>query len=407
MQLSALHKRVIGLDVHQAQITACALIEQADGTTRIEHRQFGAFARDRRELAHWAAALRPDEVVMESTGIYWKSPYAALEAVGIAAKVVNARHVKNVPGRKTDVGDAQWLATLSRAGLLNASFVPPANLRELRLISRERQKLVSQLARDKNRVHKILTDGGIRLNVVVSDIHGKSARAMIKALLAGAQPQQVLKLASRRLKASHQQLLDALQGNLTESHRFVLDELLEQIEHIEARITRFEARLLAALGPQHDILALLQTLPGVDLIGAAMLLVEIGTDMSVFGSPERLSSWVGICPGNNESAGKRKCGKMRKGNPYVRRLLCEFAHAASKTTSVFKSKFQALLLRRGYKRAIVAIGHKLVRTIFFMLNRREYYRDSAVNYEELAVRRNAPRWIKSLTRFGFIAPVSA
>jgi transposase len=407
MQLSVLHKRVIGLDIHQAQITACALIEEDNGSVRIEQRQFGAFARDRRELAHWVASLRPDEVVMESTGIYWKSPYAALEKMDIIAKVVNARHVKNVPGRKTDVGDAQWLATLSRAGLLNASFVPPANLRELRLISRERQKLVGQLARDKNRVHKILTDGGIRLNVVVSDIYGKCARSMIKALLTGAQPQDVLKLASRRLKASPQQLLDALQGDLTESHRFVLGELIEQIESIEARIARFDARLLTALQPQHNILALLQTLPGIDLIGAAMLLVEIGPDMRVFGSPERLSSWVGMCPGNNESAGKRKSGKMRKGNPYVRRLLCEFAHAASKTASVFQSKFQALLMRRGYKRAIIAIGHKLLRTIFFMINRREYYRDSAVNYEELSVRRNAPRWIKSLTRFGFIAPAGA
>jgi len=353
MSLSALHKRVIGLDVHQAQITACALIEQADGTVHIEHRQFGAFARDRRDLAQWASWLQPDELVMESTGIYWKSPYAALEAVGIIAKVVNARHVKKVPGRKTDVSDAQWLATLWRAGLLRASFVPPANLRELRLISRERQKLISQLARDKNRVHKILTDGGIRLSVVVSDIHGKSARAMIRALIDGSPPEQVLSLASRRLKASRQQLLDALQGHLTASHCFVLDELLRQIEDIQARIARFEARLLEQLQAQRPILALLQTLPGVDLMGAAMLLVEIGPDMSVFASADRLASWVGMCPGNNESAGKRKSGKMRKGNPYVRRLLCEFAHAASRTTSIFKSKFQALLVRRGYKRAII------------------------------------------------------
>jgi transposase len=407
MQLSTLHKRVIGLDVHQAQITACALIEDDDGSTRIEQRRFGAFARDRRELAQWAASLQPDEVVMESTGIYWKSPYAALEAVGIVAKVVNARHVKKVPGRKTDVSDAQWLATLSRAGLLNASFVPPANLRELRLIARERQKLVSQLARDKNRMHKILTDGGIRLSVVVSDIHGLSARAMIKALLLGQSPQEVLCLASTRLKASRQELLDALQGNLSAAHHFVLRELLQQIESIEARIARFDAQLLSALQSQRNTLALLQTLPGVDLIGAAMLLVEIGADMSVFGCAERLASWAGMCPGNNESAGKRKPGKMPKGNPYVRRLLCEFAHAASRTASVFKSKFQALLVRRGHKRAIIAIGHKLLRTIFFILDRREYYRDSTVNYEELVVRRNAPRWIKSLTRFGFIAQPSA
>lgn len=406
MELVALHKRVIGLDVHQAQITACAIIEEGDGTTRVEQRQFGAFKRDRRALAEWATALRPDAVVMESTGIYWKSPYAALEAVGIRALVVNARHVKNVPGRKTDVGDAQWLATLARAGLLHGSFIPPALLRELRLISRQRQKLVGQLASEKNRLHKVLTDSGIRLGVVVSDLHGQSARAMVKAIVAGRSSSEVLDCASKRLKASREELFDAVQGELTPSHRFVLDELMHHIEEIEARIVRFDARLLDGLVGEHNTLALLQTLPGVDLIGAAMLLVEIGSDMDAFGSADRLASWVGICPGNNESAGKRKSGRARKGNLYVRRLLCEFAHAASRTTSVFKSKFQALTIRRGHKRAIIALAHKILRTMFFMLKRREHYRDSATDYEALSVQRNAPRWIKALKRFGFI-PASA
>lgn len=407
MELNALYKRVIGLDIHQAQITACALIENADGGMRIEQRQFGGFKRDRRDLATWVASLRPDEVVMESTGIYWKSPYAALEAVGIRAKVVNARHVKNVPGRKTDVGDAHWLATLARAGLLRGSFVPPAKLRELRLIARQRQKLVGQLASEKNRLHKVLTDSGVRLGVVVSDLHGQSARAMVKAIIAGRAPHEVLELASRRLKASREEIFDALQGDLTASHRFVLDELMRHIEEIEARIARFDARLLSELDSERNALALLQTIPGVDLIGAAMLLVEIGTDMSAFGNADRLASWVGICPGNNESAGKRKSGRVRKGNLYVRRLLCEFAHAASRTKCGFKSKFQALLVRRGYKRAIIAIGHKILRTIFLMLSRREHYRDCATDYEALSVQRNAPRWIKALTKFGFINPASA
>lgn len=406
MELVTLHKRVIGLDVHQAQITACAILEEADGTTRIEQRQFGAFKRDRRALAEWAASLCPDEVVMESTGIYWKSPYAALEAVGIRGQVVNARHVKNVPGRKTDVGDAQWLATLARAGLLRGSFVPPMLLRELRLISRQRQKLVGQLASEKNRLHKVLTDGGIRLGVVVSDLHGQSARAMVKAIILGQPPNEVLQFASRRLKASREEIFDALQGELTDSHRFVLDELMRHIEEIEARIARFDARLLDGLKAERNTLALLQTLPGVDLIGAAMLLVEIGADMDAFGTADRLASWVGICPGNNESAGKRKSGRVRKGNLYVRRLLCEFAHAASRTKSVFQSKFKSLIVRRGHKRAIVALAHKILRTIFFMIKRREHYRDSATDYEALSVQRNAPRWIKALTRFGFIPAVA-
>jgi transposase len=407
MRLPCLHKRVIALDVHHKQVTACALIEEDDGTVRIERRQFGTFKRNRREWAAWVKATCPDEVVMESTGIYWKSIYAAIEAQGILSKVVNARHVKHVPGRKTDVGDEEWLATLARAGLLRGSFVPPANLRELRLIARQRQKWAGQLASEKNRLHKVLTDGGIRLSVVVSDLSGKSARAMIKALIAGQSPQEALKFASRRLKAPREEIFDALLGELTESHRFILRELEQHIEELEARIARFDERLLAGLAGERTSLALLQTIPGIDLMGAALLLVEIGSDMSAFGHVERFASWVGLCPGNHESAGKRKSGRMRKGNPYVRRLLCEFAHAASRTRSVFQSKFRSLVIRRGRKCAIIALAHKILRTLFFMLLRREHFRDSVSDYEALAVKRNAPRWIKALTQFGFLNPANA
>lgn len=261
MELVVLYKRVIGLDVQQAQITVCVLIEECDGTTRIEQRQFGAFKKDRRALVEWTAQLRPDEVVMESTGIYWKSPNTALEAVGICAKVVNARHVKNVPGRKTDNSDAQWLATLSRARLLRASFIfiPPVKMRELLLIARQRQKLVEQLASEKNRLHKVLTDSGICLGVVVSNVHGQSARAiMVKALIANKTPQEILKLASRRLKASREEIFDTLQGELTESHRFVLGELMQHIEEIEQRIARFDQHLLAGLENERNWLVLLR-----------------------------------------------------------------------------------------------------------------------------------------------------
>jgi len=402
MELQPIFQRVIGLDIHQAQVTACAILTGADGSVTIERRQFGAFQRDRRELARWCASHRPDVVVMESTGIYWKSPYAALEKVGIQAQVVNARHVKQVPGRKTDVGDAEWLATLARAGLLRGSFVPPARLRELRLIARQRQKLVGMLSSEKNRLHKVLTDGGIRLGVVVSDIHGQSARAMIQALIQGDSPESVLRLASRRLKASHEEILDALQGELTASHRFVLKETLAHIEYLEARIALFDAQLLEGLEPQKNALQLLQTLPGIDIVGAALLLVEIGDDMSVFGSADRLASWTGLCPGNNESAGKRKSGRTRKGNPYVRRILCECAHAASRTHCALRSRFQSLVVRRGHKRSIIALAHKMLRIIYFMLSHGTYYRDADTDYEALSVQRNASRWIKKLIKFGFL-----
>lgn len=402
MEITPLYKRVIGLDVHQAKISACALAEQADGTVIVEHREFGAFKRDRRSLAEWAQAFAPDIVVMESTGIYWKSPYAALEKVGIAAWVVNARHVKNVPGRKTDVADAQWLATLARAGLLRASFIPPADIRHLRLIARHRQKLGGMLASEKNRLHKVLADTGIRLNVVVSDIHGQAGRAMINALIAGKSIPEVLNLAGR-LRASREQLFDALQPEeLSRSHLFVLREIMAHIEELEARMARFDQELLQGLESCQTQLILLQTIPGIDRIGAALLLVEIGTDMESFGSAEKLASWVGICPGNNESAGKRKSGKTRKGNAWVRRLLCEFAQAAARTQCALKDKFAALSIRKGHKKSIVALAHKMLRTLFAMLKNNTPYRDKVVDYEALSVQRNAPRWIKMLVKHGLM-----
>ena len=402
MEITPIYKRVIGLDVHQAKISACAVAEQADGTVTVEHREFGAFKRDRRALAQWAREVGADIVVMESTGIYWKSPYAALETVGIAAWVVNARHVKNVPGRKTDVADAQWLATLARAGLLRQSFIPPANIRHLRLIARQRQKLGGMLASEKNRLHKLLADAGIRLNVVVSDIHGQAGRAMVKALIEGRSVNEVLNLAGR-LRASREQLFDALQPEeLSGPHVFVLNEVMAHIEELEARMMRFDQALIQGLDAWRPQLILLQTIPGIDLMGAAMLLVEIGTDMNSFGSGERLASWVGICPGNNESAGKRKSGKTRKGNAWVRRLLCEFAQAAARSRCALKDKFAALSIRKGHKKSIVALAHKMLRTLFAMLKNHTPYRDKVVDYEALSVQRNAPRWIKMLVKHGFM-----
>ena len=354
MDIVPIYKRVIGLDVHQAQITGCAIIEQADGSVTYERREFGGFKRDRKALAEWARSIGPDIVVMESTGIYWKSPYAALEAVGIVPWVVNARHVKAVPGRKTDVADAQWLASLG---------------------------------------------------VVVSDLHGQSARAMVKALIAGKTVPEVLSLASNRLRASREDIFEALQAEeITPAHRFVLTEIMAHIEELEQRIARFDAELLRSLvGAGYEAaLRLLQTLPGIDLIGAAMLLVEIGSDMSVFGSAQRLASWVGMCPGNNESAGKRKSGRIRKGNAWVRRLLCEFAQAAARSRCAFKGKFQALNVRKGHKRSTVALGHKMLRTIYAMLSKNTHYVDKTVDYEALMVARNAPRWLQMLTKHGFV-----
>lgn len=402
MELKPIYRRVIGLDIHQAKISASAVSEQSDGSVVMEMQEFGGFKRDRRALAQWAKSFDPEIVVMESTGIYWKSPYAALQSVGIAAWVVNARHVKTVPGRKTDVADAQWLATLARAGLLRGSFIPPAHIRYLRLIARQRQKLGGMLASEKNRLHKILSDAGIRLGVLVSDIHGQAARAMIKAIIAGKPMADVLDLAGR-LRASRAELFEALQPEeLSSAHLFVLAEIMAHTEELEARMGRFEQALLQGLSAWQPQLKLLQTIPGIDQMGAAMLLVEISTNMDSFGSAEKLASWVGICPGNNESAGKRKSGKTRKGNAWVRRLLCEFAQAASRSRCALKDKFAALSIRKGHKKSIVALAHKMLRIIFAMLKDNKPYHDRAVDYEALSVQRNAPRWLKMLKKYGFL-----
>ncbi len=242
MDLTPMHKRVIALDVHQAKITACAVVEHEDGRVEVTKRDFGAFKRDRRALAQWALEIRPEVVVMESTGVYWKSPFAALEAVGIVAWVVNARHVKAVPGRKTDMADAQWLATLARAGLLRASFIPPIDFRQLRLVARQRQKLVGMCSAEKNRLHKVLVDAGIRINVLVADIHGTSARAMVKALIAGKPMHEVLDCKGR-LRAGRDELFEALSTEqFSAVHRFVAEEIMQHIEQIEQRIARLDQR---------------------------------------------------------------------------------------------------------------------------------------------------------------------
>jgi transposase len=327
--------------------------------------------------------------------------------VGIIAWVVNARHVKAVPGRKTDMADAQWLATLARAGLLRASFIPPAQFRQLRLVARQRQKLVGACSAEKNRLHKVLVDGGVRINVVVNDIHGLAARAMVKALIAE-QPMHEVLDRKGRLRSSREALCEALStDHFSAVHRFVANEIMQHIEQLEQRIARMDHYLLQGLQAWQPQLNLLQTIPGVDLQGAAMLLVEIGADMGVFGSAERLACWVGICPGNNESAGKRKSGRIRRGNAWVRRLLCEFAQAAARTRSAFKAKFESLAMRKGHKKSVVAVAHKILRTIYAMLANGTHYQDRSVDYEALSVAKNAPRWIKMLQRHGFLTNTAA
>ena len=329
--LRALYPRVAGIDVHRMVHVATVLIEQADGSMQRQTRQFGGFRRDCLALAAWLAELRVQLVVLESTGIYWKSVFAHLENVGITAWVVNAHRIKHVPGRKTDMADSEWLAVLARFGLVKPSFIPPKDLRELRLVSRYRRKLNAMCASEVNRLHKILDDGGIKLGGVVSDISGVSARAIVSALIAGQPIEHMLGLARGKLRQKREQLGASLQGDLSARHLFVLGHIEAHIQTLRHELAEIDRYLLGAMQPYAWAHQLLQTIPGIDEIAAAAIIAETGTDMSVFPSAKHLASWGGLSPGSEESAGKAKNAPTRKGNKYLRTILVQAAMSAKKT----------------------------------------------------------------------------
>ena len=398
--LRALYRRVAGIDVHRMLHVVTVLLAQPDGSMQRQTRQFGGFRRDCRELAAWLAELRIELVVMESTGIYWKSVYAHLENAGVPAWVVNAHRVKHVPGRKTDTADSEWLAVLARFGLVKASFIPPKDLRELRLVSRYRRKLNAMRASELNRLHKILDDGGIKLGGVVSDIDGVSARAMVTALIAGQSIEQMLGLARGKLKQRREELGASLDGDLSARHLFVLGHLEAHIETLQREIAEIDSYMLAALQPYAWAHELLQTIPGIDEIAAALILIEIGDDMARFGRAQSLACWAALSPGNDESAGKRKSGRTAHGNSVIRSILCESANAARMTKSTLAAKYRSLMVRKSHKKSIIAVAHKMIRLIYLLLSRRLPYIDQAIDYAAMSARKNAPRWIKQLKCIG-------
>jgi transposase len=398
--LSPLYRRVAGIDVHKMLHVVTAVIEHPDGTIEQQSREFGGFKRDCRALTTWLLELNVELVVMESTGIYWKSIYAHLERAGIQAWVVNAHFVKHVPGRKTDMNDSQWLAVLARFGLVRGSFIPPQDLRELRLVSRYRRKLTAMRASEINRLHKILDDGGIKLGGVVSDINGLSARAMVAGLIEGKSITALLDMARGRLKLRRDDLQAALDGDLTARHRFVLEHIHEHIEILEHSLAELDAYILAAMAPYQWAHRLLQTIPGIDQIASALILIEIGDDMARFGSADRIAAWAALCPGNNESAGKRKSARIGKGSSVIRYIMCECANSAWKTKSSLAAKYKSLMVRKTHKTAIIALAHKMIRLIFLLLTRKVAYHDPQIDYEAISAKKNAPRWIKQLKVIG-------
>ncbi len=311
--IHAIVKRCAGIDVHKSSVTCTILVETPDGSIDKETRSYRTFRAELSQLAQWMVDREIELVAMESTGIYWKALYEILESSSVNLVVVNASHVKHLPGRKTDVTDSEWLAELARCGLLRASFIPPKDLREIRLLTRYRRKIVGTHASQKNRLHKLLEDGGIRLGSVVSKLDGKSSRDMIDALIRGDQiPERIVKLARGRLKKKSRELQLALDGQLSDRHRFVLKKIRSHMDYLETELDELNRQIVAAMEPYKEEWKLLQTMPGIDKMSAAVLLAEIGTDMSVFGSQQRFCKWLGVCPGNNESAGKKKADEAPK-----------------------------------------------------------------------------------------------
>jgi transposase len=396
-------ERVCGLDVHKATIAVCVRVPDGKGK-RVQYVQtFGATTAELLALRDWLEAHGVTHVAMESTGVYWKPVYYLLEE-RVTCLLVNATHVKKVPGRKTDVQDCAWLAQLLEHGLLRGSFVPPAPIRELRDLTRYRKSLIQERAREANRVHKLLEDAGIKLATVARDVLGTSGRAMLEALVQGTSDPAVLaELARGRMRAKLPALRQALAGHFRPHHAFLAIQILAHLDHLEGTVATLSERIAAVLAPFADAVQRLDTIPGVNQRTAEVLIAEIGVDMSRFPSDRHLASWAGLCPGNDESAGKRRTGKTRKGNIWLRGALVEAALGATRTkNSAVAARYRRVLRRRGHKKAIVAVAHSLLVAAYHVLAHQTTYRELGADYyDRRHTERLTRRAVQTLEQQGY------
>jgi transposase len=399
--MEILYPRCCGLDVHKRTVVACLLVSGPEGQAAKEIRTFGTMTADLLALCDWLAAAGCTHVAMEATGAFWKPIYNLLED-RFAVLVVNAAHIKAVPGRKTDVRDAEWIADLLRHGLLRASFIPDRPQRELRELTRYRTTLIHDRANEVNRLQKVLEGANIKLASVATDILGQSGHDILVALVSGTSDAAALaQLARGRLREKIPQLEQALSGQFGPHQRFLIAQQLAHIDFLDASLERVSAEIGERLHPFESALVRLQTIPGVGQRTAQVLLAEIGADLSRFPSAGHLASWAGLCPGNDESAGKRRSGRTRKGNIWLRTALVEAAQAAARTKDTYlAAQYRRLAARRGAKRAAVAVAHSLLVMVYALLTQQQAYHELGGQYfdsrDRQAVQRRLVRRLEAL-----------
>lgn len=390
-----------GLDVHKKSITACVLWAEGKGKVRKQKRRFGSFTRYLEQMAAWLAECGVTHVAMESTGVYWKPVFNILEG-RFAVIVVNAQHMKAVPGNKTDQRDSEWIADLLQHGLLRASFIPPAETRQMRDLTRYRTSLTEELNRIANRIQKVLEDANIKLGSVATNALGVSGRAMLTAIVAGEQDAAALaEMSKGQLRHKIPELSLALEGRVSSHHRFLLGQLQQDLHHVESQIAAVEAEIERRNRPCQEQLSRLCTIPGVSWVTAWGLLAEIGLDMNQFPSAAHLASWAGLCPGNYESAGKRLSGKARRGSPALRRCLCQAGWAISRQRNNYLGAlYRRLAARRGAKRAVMAVAHAVLVIAYHVLKNEVDYQELGADYfdrlNEARITRNLVRRLEKL-----------
>ena len=401
--MEVLYQRCCGLDVHKETVVACLRVVSGGEVVR-EVRTFETTTASLMALSEWLAENGCTHVAMEATGVYWKPVWRILDDGEFALVLANAAHVKNVPGRKTDVNDATWLADLLAHGLIRASFVPDTQTQELRTLLRTRKQLVREKSSHILRVQKTLEDANIKLDSVITDIIGMSGRAMIEALIAGeSNPAKLARLANYRLRASQEKLREALRGRVTKHHRFLLRLHLNQIDALDASIATIDQQVEAGIAPFRVAVELVTSIPGVSDLGAQVIVSEIGTDMSRFPSEGQLISWAGMCPRNDESAGKRRSNRVRKGAPWLKTTLVQCAWAAvRKKDSYLKAQFLRIKARRGPKKAIMAVAASILTAIYHMLKDGTLYQDLGSNhFQSRSKGQQTKRLVKRLADLGY------